>query len=210
MKRITALAAFALVLMLACALLSRPVAADPILYVNATTVDTQFTATGGDYNLGVLSLLDQADIVVEYGSGQTTFAAGSFSLSTSLYQDTSSDGLASGLFLDGSLLIQDSSLQTLLSGDIVQLALYEVSGSPGLLAATGLFDVTGGSLQSDFAQTSGSIWQLTFRVSPSDIDDLSGSFTGVSNVSLAPVPEPATLALLFVGSLLLPRLRRRA
>jgi len=187
-----------------------PAAAEPILYVSATTLDTQFTATGGTFNLGILSLLDQADIVLEYPSGQTTYAAGHFSMSTSLFDDTSTpEGLASGLFLDGSLLIQDASLQTLLSADLVQFELYEVSGYPGLLAGTGTFTVTGGSLQDDFTQTGGSIWQLTFQVTPSNSQDFSSSFTGVSNVSLTPIPEPATLTLLLVGTLLFPGRRRR-
>ncbi len=74
-----------------------------IVSVNANYVDGGFTASGGDFGIGVFSLSDTADIVVEEtGGGQTTYSGGSFSMTTSLENDVSVGTIASGEFSGGS------------------------------------------------------------------------------------------------------------
>lgn len=180
-----------------------------LLSINATYLDSTFSATGGTYGNGVLNISDNADIVVEYDTGQYTYDDGSFALSTSLFSDNSSAGIASGLFKGGSLLIQDSDGDNLLAGDVMELQLSEVPSVTGLLAGTGLFEVTGGSLEDPFALDYGEIVQITFNLDPADIDDFSADFTGISNVTLEPIPEPATVSLLLLGSGLTVLLRKR-
>ncbi len=170
--------------------------------VNATYLDSSFTPTGGEYGLGILGVFDEADIVVETAVGQTTYEDGSLLMATSLSADNSAGGMASGIFLGGEMIIKDADDADLLTGDLVSLELCEVIDGAGLLVGQGLFEITGGSLKEAFYLPYGEIIQITFHIDPADIDDFSGAFTGVSNITLTPVPEPATLSLLAVGTCL--------
>jgi len=191
-----------------CVLLAGGAFGDPLLLsVNATYLDTDFTATGGTYGNGVLSIEDEADIVVEYDIGQVTYDNGSFALTTSLFADNSLGGLASGLFQGGSMTVQDGDEDDLLLGAVISLQLDEVPNQPGLLAGCGRFSVTGGSLAGDFGAHYGDVVEIAFLISPPGISDFSTDFSGMSNVTLVPVAEPGTLAL--VGSTVLVLLRRR-
>ena len=68
-----------------------------------------------------------------------------------------------------------------------------------MLCATGSFTVEGGSLIDDWAQPYGSIYEILFEVDPRILADLSTGFSGRSNISLAPVPEPVAIVLLAFG-----------
>ena len=172
--------------------------------MSAADLSTSFTA--GD---GVLSILDDADIVVENTLGQqTTYTQGEFGLSSSLQVDTSSGGIASGSFAGGYLSFADSDDNVLLMGNILCLDLSEVFD--GLLAAKGAVEITGGMLESDFAFPYGDIVQITFGVRPSSISDFSADFTASSTVVVMPVPEPATICMLSLGGLSLFRRRKSA
>ena len=169
----------------------------PVASVNATFLDSAFTPTGGDHDRGMLTVADGADVVVEIGDGtQTTYAGGQFTLAVSLFSDTSTGGVAAGLFQGGTIDIEDALGADLLTGDLVDLLLEEIQGQ-NLLAGSGWFEVTGGSLEGGFLESVGKVVQITFQIAPSDIEDFSGGFTGVSNITLT--PEPATLGLLAAG-----------
>jgi hypothetical protein len=176
--------------------------ADPVLLsVNADFLDTSFDNDGGTYGLGVLTVDDNADIVVIYNTDQETYIGGHFSLTTDLFSDDSTGGVASGDFKGGSFTITDNESNTLLSGDISDLGLDEVVAQPDHLAGLGAFTVTGGSLSSEFSWGVGEIVHLLFDIDPADIDDFGGDFGGQSDVALEPIPEPATF--LLVGSAVL-------
>jgi len=180
-----------------------------LLSVNANCLDTTFSATDGAYGRGVLSVSDEAHIVVEYDTGQVTHDDATFALSASLFSDDSSDNMAAGLFKGGLLLVQASDGDNLLTGDVIELQLSEVPNVVGLLAGTGLFEVTGGSLEDPFALDYGEIVQITFDIAPADLDDFSVGFDGISNITLQPVPEPATVSLMVLAGSILTLTRRR-
>ena len=175
-----------------------------IVSVNVNYVDGGFTASGGDFGKGVFSLSDTADIVVEVtGGGQTTYDNGSFSLTTSLENDVSIYPIASGEFSGGSFSIMDNTPSALLQGNILFINMTELYDDIGILAGVGQFQVTSGSLSGDFLPDIGDIVQITFQIVPAAIDDFKQGFVGVSNLTLTPVPEPATIILLGLGGLLL-------
>jgi len=172
--------------------------ATPIESINANYLSSAFSPTGGDYGLGALSINDTAQIVVEdIHNTQVTHLANAFMLDISLFADNSAGTIAGGLFTDGTL-----SIDGLLSADILALELTELYDDSGILVGVGSLAVTGGSLAADFGPL-GDIVQITFSIVPSSIDDFSQGFTGTSNITLTPVPEPATLCLLGLGGLLL-------
>lgn len=177
-----------------------------IEYINATDLNTQFDPVGGDFSLGVLTISDIADIVVEETGGmQNTFDDGSFNLITSLWADNSGGGIAQGQFVGGILEFLDSSNAGLLTGNVLSLNIIELFDNSGILAGSGLFEVTGGSLEADFTESFGEIVQITFQVNPASIDNFSSRFTGVSNITVTPIPEPATILMLGLGALALIR-----
>ncbi|MDP6433714.1 MAG: PEP-CTERM sorting domain-containing protein [Candidatus Scalindua sp.] len=86
--------------------------------------------------------------------------------------------------------------------------MQELYNDSGILGGVGQFQVTGGSLSGDFVPATGEIVEITFQVVPASIDDFQQNFAFVSNLTLTPVPEPATICLLGLGGLALLRKRR--
>jgi hypothetical protein len=185
-------------------------AATSIDGISATFLDSGFVPAGGLYGLGELTVADAADVVVEIPLGQTTFVGGAVAMLTSLYHDGSGeDGIARGEFREGAIHFQDDQARDLLAGDLMELELTEVSDGGGILAGDGLFEVTGGYLAEAFGEQYGNIVQITFEVEPADIDDFKVGFTGVSNITVTPIPEPAALGLLAFGAVAVLGRRRR-
>ena len=174
------------------------------------SINANFMGTVYDGGTGTLTVLDTADIVVEFDDAtQTTYAAGLFDLAADLVLDSSVGGLAMADFGNGTLSILDSVGNPLLTATGLALMLTEVTDGGGLLAGDGQFTITGGSLDPAFGAFPGDIVQITFRLTPKDISDFSAGFTGLSNISLTPTPEPATLGLVTFGlSLFLVRRRK--
>lgn len=172
--------------------------------INVNYVDSYYVAAGG-----TLTLSDAADVVVEDTlNNQTTYPNGSFTMATTLVADLSAGGIASGQFAGGSLAFLDSGANTLLSGNVQTLNLVEVFNNLGILAGEGQFVVTGGSLAGDFALPFGDIVQITFQVAPATLSNFSADFKGISNLTITPVPEPATIGLFTLGSLFLIRKKK--
>jgi len=175
-----------------------------IKYINATSLDTEFTVSGGDFGLGILVIDDNADIIVEDMLGlQSPYLGGSFYLSTSLQEDKSTGGIAFGYFEGGTLSFLDESANALLIGSIDYLDLFERFDDLGIWGGSGYFEVTGGSLAAEFSETYGDIVQITFQVTPMVLGDLSSNFTGVSDITVTPIPEPVSVLILGLGALFL-------
>ena len=182
----------------------------PLRSVGAVDIAAEFTPHGGDHGLGQFTAAGPADVIVEEDDGeQTSYIGGSFAMTASLSADNSAGGLASGRFDGGTLAFRDSGGADLLTGDLIELELYEVGDGWGMLAGDGTFVVTGGTLEEDFLHTHGEIFQMLFNVSPSGIDNFSAAFTGFTSITVTPAPEPATLSLLALGGLAVLRRRRR-
>jgi hypothetical protein len=182
----------------------------PLGSVGAVDIAAEFTHLGGRHGLGQLVASGQADVIVEDGDGvQTSHIGGSFEMTASLSADDSSDGLAVGRFTGGSLVFRDNDGQALLSGDFISLTLYEPGDDWGMLAGNGIFEVTGGSLQGKFVERYGDVFQMVFDISPGGIDDFSGSFSGLTNITVTPNPEPATMVMLALGAAAIAARKRR-
>ncbi len=167
-------------------------------------MNTVFQNLGGSYGKGILNISDEAEIVIEFNTGeQTTYPEGSIALNMSLKTDTSSGGIASGYFEGGVLSILDCDGQTLLSGSIGHVNISEVLNGKGLVVGEGSFEVTAGSLKEDFGHTIGNIVLLTFQVKPEDLVDLSNNYKGYTDITFYPVPEPATICILAFGAVIL-------
>jgi len=168
--------------------------------INASDLDSGFLASGGDYGIGILTVVDSANIVVEDTLGlQSTYAGGTLMMTTSLQSDLSVGGITSGHFEGGNLSILDIGGQALLTGDVDHLELLEMFDGSGILVGTGQFDVTGGFLETDFGQTTGDIVQISFQIVPSTISDFSADFSGRTDITL--IPEPSMVCLLGLGAL---------
>jgi hypothetical protein len=176
--------------------------------INSNYLTSSFSPIGGDWGLGLLSIDDSADIIVENTAGQqNTFAGSNFSMFTSLYQDVSAGNIAIGLFTNGALSITDSQSNVLLAGTISSMELHELYDNAGIMAGSGVFVVDDGSWMSEFG-ASGDIVQITFSINPKNINDFSEDFAAISNITLTPIPEPATLALMGIAGLALIRKRK--
>ena len=139
---------------------------------------------------------------------QILYANGSFVLTTFLKMDVSAGGIASGQFEDGDLSFLDNGANILLAGHIGDINLIETFNNMGILAGEGQFVVTGGSLSGDFVPPMGDIVQITFQVVPTTLNDFSQDFTGVSNITMTPIPEPVTIGLFTIGGLFLSRRKK--
>ena len=198
--RVTRIAA-ALALV-ACLGFSGSLFANQIEAISSDYLASSFANSGGAYSLGTLTIDDNADIVVEYLDDTTAvFPMGHVFLTTSLFQDLSSGGVADGLFLGGSILLEKADGTDLLTATVDQMEVKELAAQPDILVGFGRFTVTGGTLAADFGAW-GEVFQLTFNLVPSGIQNFTdGSGAGMSDVKLTPVPEPATLLLVGTAGL---------
>ena len=182
--------------------------------INADSVDSSYL-----HIPGLLTIQeDHIGVSVNRQDGSTQLFPDAFlSLSSLLTSDTSSGGLASGSFANGSLRVRDNAAgpTDLLLGSMVALDLSEVEFVFGTfvsrqIVATGSFAVTGGTLASDFGPQ-GQIAAAMYSLSTNPSDFSTVDFSGQSKVSLLPVPEPSSLALLVPAGLttLMVRPRRR-
>ena len=114
--------------------------------------------------------------------------------------DVSVGTQAIGLFDDGTLVVKDGSDANLLVATLQSLVLEEVGNGLGLLQGYANFVVTGGSLADDFP-LDGELVQIVYSLNPQNIDDFSTPFSGFSNVTLMPIPEPGTIFLVGTGLL---------
>jgi hypothetical protein len=172
--------------------------ATAIRSMSATNAGTAFV--GGS---GVLTMSGVGGINVEYEDDTTTtYGSGQFSLNTTRTLDTSAGGIASADFAGGSFSYKDSGSIVLLSGSIVSFNLAEFVNGSGMFVGSGSFTVSGGTLQGDFGPA-GSMVDISYSVKPSAISNFSTSFTGSSNMTVLPIPEPATMALLIPAILAL-------
>jgi len=187
--------------------------ASPISYLSATTVPSSFAPTGGDFGLGVLTLSGTRPLVIHHGSeAQEVLSGTQFHLAASLREDNSTGGQAKGSFEGGTLTLTDSFGGILLSAQINSLLMVEFLDGFGIVTGSGSFTVQSGSLAADFGYRHGTIFELMLSIEPASIGDFSQEFSGVSDISLAPVvAEPVTITALGIGLAgLYGRRRRRA
>jgi len=181
----------------------------PISYISATTVPTEFSPVGGDFDLGTLTLSGVRPLVVHGHDGsQTVIQNVTFSLTMSLKQDNSSGGIVDGLFQGGVITLTDSSNTTLLWGTITSAGLKEQANDVVVLVGAGTIQGITGSLGPDFGPA-GTLYDLIFTSQPMVLNDLTQSFSGFSDITIAPVPEPVTLTILGLGLAGLAAYRRR-
>ena len=182
-----------------------PAFATPIKSMSATNAGTSFVGSAG-----VLTMNGVGGINVEYTDGTVTYGSGQFSLNTTLAigGDHSSGGIASGSFVGGAFSYKDVSHNVLLSGTIVSFNLVETYNNSGMFWGEGYFTVTGGNLQLDFAPA-GNMVDISYSITPNTISDFSSSFTGSSNMTVLPIPEPMTIGLLSMGGLAILRKKKR-
>jgi hypothetical protein len=169
--------------------------------ISATNVGVSFVGSAG-----VLTMNGVGGINVEYTDGTVTYGSGQFFLNTTLAigGDHSSGGIASGSFVDGDFYYKDVSKNLLLSGDIEYFNLTEIYNNSGLFWGEGRFAVTGGDLQANFGSI-GNMVDISYSITPNTISDFSSSshFTGSSNMTVLPIPEPMTIGFLSLGSLMI-------
>ena len=185
--------------------------AGTIKSITATTVGTAFSSFTGILTLNGTTGIDVQDIA----NIVTTTSGGSFSLTTTRTLDTSSGGIASANFAGGNFSYKDASSVIMLSGTIDSFSLVEVFDGSGMFAGKGSFTVAlGGTLNTAFGTTGGSMVDISFSVSPNTISDFDTGFTGSSNMTILPAsnqtPEPATIMLMGMGIATLIRKRKLA
>jgi len=194
------------------------ISADP--WITGISIDTVPTSYTTDTGSGVLTIFSGGGetVTVDYDSGPSVdYTDCSFLLSTTLLLDTSSGGVARGLFTGGSLTFWDSSDSVLFSGvSIVELYADEVFDNSGVLLGVGMFVGVAGSLEPSWPPpAAGDIFEVTFSLVPSNIDSFDDEFTALTDLTVTPysgpptfIPEPATLALVAFGVTALIRRRK--
>ncbi|HDS84457.1 MAG TPA: PEP-CTERM sorting domain-containing protein [Phycisphaerales bacterium] len=172
-----------------------------ITAVSGADINTSFSS-------GVLTLSDTIELVVTKGT-QVSYNNTTFSFSAELLADNSVGGQASGVFGNGAFTITASDSTVLLSGQVQQITLEGIGGGT-LLGGAGVVSIDAGSLLADIAPgyTQGEVVAITFQISPGPIADFSGDYTGRTNLTIVPIPEPATMTLLGVGVAALMRRKR--
>jgi len=171
-----------------------PARGEYISSISGTDIDAVFAS-------GQLTLSDTIELVIQYEGGtQTPISNAVFALTAELFADNSSGGVASGLFNNGTLLITAADSTVLLSGVLQELALESLSEGM-LLGGSGVVTLDAGSLKSDIAPgyEFGELVSILFQIEPSPVYDFSSDFSGRANLTILPIPEPATMLLLGLG-----------
>jgi len=185
------------------------VQATTITSIAAMDVDTSFSNISGN-----LIMDSEAEIEVEYATEYITYS-GSFNLTTHIELDTSLGGIASANFTGGTFSFMNGT-DVLLAGTIISFNLTEYLNGSGMFVGEGSFTVTGGTLQPDFGPVGslGDMANFTISVRPRSISNFtSTSFSNASSTmtilpSSDPTPEPATVCLLALGSLVFTRKKK--
>ncbi len=183
-----------------------PAFAVQIESISATNAGTSFVGGVG----GELTMNGVGGINVQYASGTVTYGSGQFNLNTNLSSvDVLSGGIVRGNFTGGAFSYKDVLDTTLLLGSIETLNLTETYNGSGMFWGEGYFIVTGGTLQLDFG-ANGKMVDISYSITPNTINNFSSpGFTGSSNMTVLPVPEPATICLLGLGVFSLIRRKKR-
>ena len=175
-----------------------------------------FLSIALDNNFPPVDFEDGTTIFVRYDDGTTdAFGTsgsgdagnGDFILSgLALVSDTSSGGIASGVFSGGSVIMRDESDNVLFSANVDAFTLQEVSvGGDTMLVGGGNYSGATTTVPgADPLPASGGVVSLTFQLSQ-NISNFSSGFTGLTSMNF--VPEPGSLALLGLGAMTV--LRRR-
>lgn len=182
MKKITAVLAL---------LLSVQFAFAGLDFIGIDGVQTDYTAGTGQ----LLMDQDGLKVIIDYddGSPQGSIDMASFTLST---------GYNSGMqFTGGTFSFLDNTNTVIIAGNVLTVDFFS-GGS--LLMGEGTVQVTQSNL-AGYPLGISDIVSLTFSLSPS-FTDFQQDYSGLSKVNFL-VPEPATLALLGLGGLLLRKRR---
>ena len=170
----------------------------PINYITGETLD-------GGFSAGQLAISDTCSVYIDAPIEETHEGA-TMSLTATLARDDSAGGLAKGIFDAGTLTITDAGGQDILVAALDSLVLSELSPGANILAGEGLLTATGGYYADSFADGV-QLVQISFSI-PGGLDDFAADFTAVSNLTVSPIPEPASLLLLASGVVALGRRRR--
>ncbi|MFP4052747.1 MAG: PEP-CTERM sorting domain-containing protein [Phycisphaerae bacterium] len=198
MDRLTRLLVIRLSIVIALAVmfLASATHASPVDEVSVASIDTH-------YANGLLTMeQDEVICVVEYEDNTQNFEMYDFHLHANLVQDLSTGGLAVGQFADGYISIWTPTDQPtlVLEMDLVSLLVQENPYLPGtVLTASGQFVVSNPEIAA-LLGPEGDVFSISWEVS-GDIDSFDEGFTAESDITLTPVPEPATMAVLSLGGL---------
>jgi len=172
-------------------------------------VHTTFASTSYDVSSGILAIDDIRPLQLDYPDIDPVVLENvHFYLTTTLDEDLSKPGIMMGRFMGGQItLTADSGAgAVLLTSTIGQIDVADT----GLIAASGSFSDTTGSLLADWGTPTGDIVDLIFYCIPANVSDFSSvSFDALSNPTLLPtgprqeevIPEPLTIAILGIGLL---------
>lgn len=193
-----------LAMVLAVALVAVPAqAALTITSISGSDVNTAFTAAG------VLTISDTIELVVQYDdNSQVSYNGVQVSFVTNLVADNSG-AAADGDFGGGSYTITANDATVLLAGTITGADLGGLFGG-FILAGQGVVTMDSGSLLAAMpaGANTADLVNIIYSLVPAPVGDFSGAFTGGTNLTIMPIPEPATLVLLGLGSLTLIRRKR--